>query len=151
MKLFIASGLNCLIIRIVFGVNQVMAWLGNRGITEEETLWNKIFFFDKVKLKYKTKKDKNVTYKWWKGDLHNLPSFLIPIFKHFFSRQCWHWFLWCWSTLQFLLPRHWYVKLRLTERLKKLLQPKIISLKTKEYENLDEKLLNSISHYLKFS
>ena len=55
--------------------------------------------------------------------LNILPSFLMPIFKHFFSRQCWHWFLWCWSTLQFLLPRHWYVKLRRTERLKKLLQP----------------------------
>ena len=33
MKLFIASGLNCLIIRIVFGVNQVMACIEMHGMT----------------------------------------------------------------------------------------------------------------------
>lgn len=48
----------------------------------------------------------------------------MPILRHFFSRQCWHWFRWCWSTGQLRLPRHWYVKFLLTDRLKKLLQPK---------------------------
>lgn len=26
-----------------------------------------------------------------------LPSLRMPTRKHFFSRQYWHWFLWCWS------------------------------------------------------
>ena len=29
--------------------------------------------------------------------LKKLPSRRIPTFKHFLSRQYWHWFLWCWS------------------------------------------------------
>lgn len=54
----------------------------------------------------------------------HLPSRRIPIFRHFLRRQYWHWFRWCWSMGQFLLPRHEYVKLRRTDRLKNDLQPK---------------------------
>ena len=54
--------------------------------------------------------------------LHS-PSFLMPILKHFLRRQCWHWLRWCWSIGQLREPRHWYVRFRLTDRLKKLLQP----------------------------
>lgn len=51
------------------------------------------------------------------------PSRRIPIFRHFLNRQYWHWFLWCWSMGQLRLPRHEYVRLRRTDRLKKDLQP----------------------------
>jgi hypothetical protein len=51
------------------------------------------------------------------------PSLLMPILRHFFSRQYWHWFLWCWSMGQFLFPRQEYVRFLLTLLLKKLLQP----------------------------
>lgn len=52
-----------------------------------------------------------------------IPSLLIPIFMHFFSRQYWHWFRWCWSIGQFRLPLHEYVKFRRTLRLKNDLHP----------------------------
>lgn len=51
------------------------------------------------------------------------PSRRIPIFRHFLNRQYWHWFLWCWSIGQLRLPRHEYVRLRRTDRLKNDLQP----------------------------
>jgi hypothetical protein len=37
----------------------------------------------------------------------DLPSRFMPILKHFLRRQYWHWFRWCWSIGQLLLPRHW--------------------------------------------
>lgn len=52
-----------------------------------------------------------------------IPSLLIPIFMHFLRRQYWHWFLWCWSIGQFLLPRHEYVRFLRTLLLKNDLQP----------------------------
>lgn len=62
---------------------------------------------------------------WWqlRGWPGHLPSLLIPILRHFLSRQYWHWFLWCWSIGQFLFPRQVYVRFLRTLRLKKDLQP----------------------------
>ncbi len=47
------------------------------------------------------------------------PSRRMPTFKHFFSRQYWHWLRWCWSIGQVLLARHVYVKFLRTLLLKK--------------------------------
>lgn len=47
----------------------------------------------------------------------------MPIFRHFLRRQYWHWFLWCWSIGQFRFPLQEYVRFRLTDLLKKDLQP----------------------------
>ena len=58
-----------------------------------------------------------------KGQEMHSPSGLMPIDMHFLSLQYWHWLRWCWSTGQFCFPRHWYVRFRLTDLLKKLLQP----------------------------
>lgn len=52
-----------------------------------------------------------------------IPSLRMPIFMHFFKRQYWHWFLWCWSMGQFLLPLHEYERFLRTLLLKKDLQP----------------------------
>lgn len=52
-----------------------------------------------------------------------LPSLRMPIFMHFLRRQYWHWFLWCWSMGQFLLPRHEYDRFLRTLLLKNDLQP----------------------------
>ena len=121
MKIFITWGLNSLAIRS-FGVNQVMACIEKKDGHEKFVKLNHFLLIGRILVKQKTW-NANLNEKIW-SNWNNLPSFLIPIFKHFLSLQCWHWFLWCWSTLQFLFPRHWYVKLRLTERLKKLLQPR---------------------------
>ena len=79
----------------------------------------------------------------------NLPSRLMPILRHFFSRQCWHWFRWCWSTGQLRFPRHWYVKFRLTDRLKKLLQPEIWTDVNITHEAFTSLLTNSPVLFLK--
>lgn len=36
----------------------------------------------------------------------SLPSLLMPTLRHFFRRQYWHWFRWCWSIGQSRFPRH---------------------------------------------
>lgn len=64
-----------------------------------------------------------------------LPSLLMPIFRHFFNLQNWHWLRWCWSIGQFLFPRHEYVKLRRTDLLKKDLQP-IITNKVNYFQDI---------------
>ena len=121
MKIFIAWGSNSLAIRCFWGKSShVMHW--KKDGHEKFVNLNHFLLIWRILMKQKTW-NANLNEKIWSNS-NNLPSFLIPIFKHFLSLQCWHWFLWCWSTLQFLFPRHWYVKLRLTERLKKLLQPK---------------------------
>jgi len=65
----------------------------------------------------------------------NLPSLRMPTFRHFFKRQCWHWFRWCWSIGQLRWALHVYVKLLLTLRLKKLLQPATIDDNRDAYRN----------------